>query len=62
LPPLEGGRVYSGWLGFSDGEPDVFQDPHYYDGVPRADLFPTRAAAARCYQDVRRVKIIIENE
>lgn len=60
LAPLEAGKRYEGYVGFVEGNPHVFAQTDYYAGVPRADVFPTRTAARRCYEDVRRVTIIIE--
>lgn len=62
LPPLEAGKVYEGWIGLVSDQPFSFQDPDYYNGVPHVDLFPTKRAARACYQAVRRVRIIIEDE
>jgi hypothetical protein len=45
------------WVGFSDGKIHFYQDPDYYHGVLKADLFRTRKEAKRCYQDVRPLPI-----
>ena len=66
LPVLEAGKRYTGWMGFvahrikGEGEPDLYSTENYYDGVLRVDVFATKKSALRCYEDVRRVTIIVE--
>ncbi|MCP4899789.1 MAG: hypothetical protein GY906_22715 [bacterium] len=47
------------WLGFSEGKPSFYTDPDYYDGVLKADLFRSRKAGRKCYEDLRRVEVTV---
>lgn len=51
--------VFHGWVGLSDDKLLLMSDSAYYDGVEHGEFFATRAAARRCYEDVRRCKIIV---
>jgi len=50
-------KSFVAWMGFSDGEPDMYDDPRYYGGVIRGDLFKVKSEARRVYSDVRKVKV-----
>lgn len=51
-------KIIKAWGGFSDGKLNAQKDKGTYD-EPRLSIFPTRRAARRAYQDVRRVEIVI---
>ena len=50
-------RVKIMWGGFVNGKLDCDKDEGIYD-TPRAAVFPTKRAAKRTYEDVRRVTIV----
>jgi hypothetical protein len=50
------------WIGFVDGKPSFYEYPDYYDGVPHGDMFKSKRAAKRCYQDVRACVLKIPDE
>ena len=45
------------YMGFANDEPNFYRDEHYYESVLHADLFRTRRAALKCYEDVRAVTV-----
>ena len=48
------------WMGVVDDAPHFYRSEMYYDGVLHADLFKSKAAAKRCYEEVVRVTIVRE--
>jgi len=50
------------WVGLSGDKLLLMKDPSYYDGVEHGEFFRTRAAARRCYEDVRKAVIVIEED
>lgn len=49
---------YVGYLGFLDGRPHVQQ----IDEARSMTLYVSRTAARRAYEDVRRVRVIVERD
>lgn len=66
LSPLVGGKEWEAYMGFTDDEPfarDVY-DQYDDSGVPHreASIYLTRRDARRRFEDVRRVRIIVEGK
>jgi hypothetical protein len=44
------------WIGIVNGALEFYRSD-YYSGVLHADLFRTRKAAKKCYEEVRRIEV-----
>jgi hypothetical protein len=55
-------KTIKAWVGFVDGKLDWYGAQEYYRGVVHANLFKSRKAAKKCYDDVRRVEIVVVKE
>ena len=61
LPVMEGGRKYTGWMGFVDGEPHAYTPTDGEDEY-HVDVYFSRRQGRRFYEDVCRVTITVEVE
>jgi hypothetical protein len=62
LPPLSM-STFVGYLGFVDGRPDTqFSQGGYDADSSAAEIFVNRKDAKKRYEDVRRVRITVEEE
>ena len=48
------------WVGIVDGKVHSYRADSYYHGVLHADLFSSKAAAKRCYDEVKAVRLKLD--